>query len=366
MDLKRHAAREEAAQWTAKLDRGLRQGEGALLRRWLRNSVNRSSILEIARRSSGPEVLALLAELIPVGFNAVTHKDRRGSLAILVSTAAAAGLVILGAIVLNDQGHWSRLAASLSTTHESSGAAPHPPLAKGAYSTVVGQQQQILLPDGSTIELNTDTSLVVTYSLHERDIWLPRGEASFRVASEPARPFFVRAGRRRRFQAAGTQFDVRVLTPDNIELIVSEGSVTVFDTPMARTETPALARLRSNMIFGDTTVEAPGMVELEPGLEFGSKVEASDLNDILAWQRGRIVFKGKRLEDVLTETHRYTKTRFILSDKELSDTRVIGDFRTGDIDDFLDSLRRNYLIVSQRDQFGRIVLSRLAPPVSRL
>jgi transmembrane sensor len=365
MDLKRHVAREEAAQWIAKLDRGLRRGEGALLRRWLRNSVNRSSILEIARRSSGPEVLALLAELIPIGFNAVTHKDSRGSLAILVSAAAAAGLVILGAIVLNDHSHWSRLAASLSTTHDSNGAAPHPPLVKSAYSTVVGQQQRILLPDGSTIELNTDTSLVVTYSLRERDIWLPRGEASFRVASEPARPFFVRAGRRR-FQAAGTQFDVRVLTPDNIELIVTEGSVTVFDTPMPRTETAALARLRSNMIFGDTTVEAPGMVELEPGLEFGGKVEASELNDVLAWQRGRIVFKGKRLEDVLAETHRYTRTRFILSDQELSDTRVIGDFRTGDIDDFLDSLRRNYLIVSQRDQLGRIVLSRVSPPVSRL
>jgi hypothetical protein len=30
MDLKRHVAREEAAQWIAKLDRGLRRGEGAL------------------------------------------------------------------------------------------------------------------------------------------------------------------------------------------------------------------------------------------------------------------------------------------------------------------------------------------------
>jgi transmembrane sensor len=108
------------------------------------------------------------------------------------------------------------------------------------------------------------------------------------------------------------------------------------------------------------------MVELEPGLQFPRKVEPGDVNDLLAWQRGRIVFRGERLEDVLTETHRYTKTRFVLSDKELSDTRVVGDFRTGDIDDFLDSLRRNYLIVSQRDQSGNIVLSRLTPPVSRL
>jgi len=52
--------------------------------------------------------------------------------------------------------------------------------------------------------------------------------------------------------------------------------------------------------------------------------------------------QGERLEDVLTETHRYTKTRFVLADQELSETRVSGDFRAGDIDDFLSSLRRNW------------------------
>jgi len=365
MDLKRHAAREEAAQWLAKLDRGLRPGEGALLREWLKHSVNRISILEVARRSSGPEVLAVLAELFPIGSNTMTPTAKRSSVAVVVAVAAAVGIVTLGAVVLNDQRHWSRLAASLSASHDSNGAR-HPPLAKGAYSTAIGQQREVLLPDGSIIKLNTDTSLVVTYSPRDRDIWLPHGEASFRVAQEPDRPFFVRAGRQRRFQAAGTQFDVRVLTPDAIELIVTEGSVKVFDTPRDWTETPAIARLSANRTYDDTTVDAPGMVQLEPGLQFERKVEANDVNDILAWQRGRIVFKGERLEDVLTQMYRYTKTRFLLSDRELSDTRVSGDFRTGDIDEFLDSLRRNYRIASQSDPSGRIVLRRLTPPVSRL
>jgi transmembrane sensor len=365
MDLKRHAAREEAAQWLAKLDRGLRQGEGALLRKWLTHSVNRISILEVARRSSGPEVLAVLAELFPIGSNTMAPTAKRSSVAVVVAVAAAVGIVILGAVVLNDQRHWSRLAASLSASHDSNGAR-HPPLAKGAYATVIGQQREVFLPDGSIIKLNTDTSLVVTYSPRERDIWLPHGEASFRVAQEPDRPFFVRAGRQRRFQAAGTQFDVRVLTPDTIELIVTEGSVKVFDTPRDWIETPAIARLSANRTYDDTTVDAPGMVQLEPGLQFERKVEANDVNDILAWQRGRIVFKGERLEDALTQMYRYTQARFVLSDRQLSDTRVVGDFRTGDIGEFLDSLRRNYRIASQRDPSGRIVLSRLTPPVSRL
>jgi transmembrane sensor len=283
----------------------------------------------------------------------------------VAAAAAAIGIVIVGAVVLNDQRHWSHLAASLSASHPADGARL-PPLAKGAYLTVIGQSQEVRLPDGSLIKLNTDTSLAVTYSPQDREIWLPYGEASFSVAHEPDRPFFVRAGRQRRLQAAGTQFDVRVLTPDNIELIVTEGSVKVLETPRDWIETPAIARLRDNRIYDDTTVDAPGVVQLEPGLQFVRKVEAGDVSDLLAWQRGRIVFKGERLEDVLTETHRYTKTRFVLSDKDLSETRVMGDFRTGDIDEFLDSLRRNYRIASQRDGAGKIVLSRLIPPVSRL
>jgi transmembrane sensor len=179
MDLRRHDAREEAAQWLAKLERGLREGEGALLRNWLKHSVNRVSIVEIARRSSGPEILALLAELFPIGVSALTHKPGRGFLVVLVSAIAAACVVVLGAVMLNDQRHWSHFAASWSASQDANGK-PHPPLAKGAYSTLVGQQREVVLPDGSTVELNTDTSMVVTYSLRERDISLSHGEAVFR------------------------------------------------------------------------------------------------------------------------------------------------------------------------------------------
>src|SRR6202022_4200058 len=103
------------------------------------------SILEVARRSSGPAVLAGLGELFPIGSNAMTRTAKRGSAAVVTAAAAAVGIVILGAVVLNDQRHWSRLAASLSASHHSDGA-PQPPLAKGAYSTVIGQQQEVLLP----------------------------------------------------------------------------------------------------------------------------------------------------------------------------------------------------------------------------
>jgi ferric-dicitrate binding protein FerR (iron transport regulator) len=63
---------------------------------------------------------------------------------------------------------------------------------------------------------------------------------------------------------------------------------------------------------------------------------------------------------------RYTNTRFVLANAELGDIRIAGDFRTDDMDDFLLSLRRNYLIVSQRAGDGRIVLRPLSRPDSSL
>jgi transmembrane sensor len=359
MDLERHTAREEAARWLAKLDRGLRTDEGAKLRVWLKQSVNRTAILEVARQWASPEIIALLSELFPITLQAMAQKPRRGSVGTLASVAAAACVLVAGIWMFNHQRFWSQFAPTGSTYHDSHGAV-HPPMTKGAYATAVGQQREVNLPDGSTVLLNTDSNVIVTYSLREREIFLPRGEASFHVAHESDRPFLVRAGYHHRLQATGTRFDVRVLATDTVELIVTEGQVKVLYTPRDLPDTPAFARLSSNMIFDDTTIDALEMAQVEPGLQFVRKIEAGEIEDLLAWQRGRIVFKGERLEAALAEIDRYTNMRFVLPDGALRDLPVVGDFRTGHIEEFLVSLRKKYQIAADRDRAGRIVLRSLA------
>jgi transmembrane sensor len=124
--------------------------------------------------------------------------------------------------------------------------------------------------------------------------------------------------------------------------------------------------LSGNRTSEDTTIDALEMARLEPGLQFVRKVKPTDIDDALAWQRGRIVFKSERLEDALAEVDRYTNTRFVLVDDRLRDLRVAGDFSTGHIDDFLASLRRNYQIAAQRAPGGRVVLRPLAAAGSGL
>jgi transmembrane sensor len=73
------------------------------------------------------------------------------------------------------------------------------------YETAKGAQQRVLLADGSTVMLNTDTKLTVQYSRRERVVTLDRGEAWFTVEHDLRRPFTVQAANGS-IRDIGTQF----------------------------------------------------------------------------------------------------------------------------------------------------------------
>src|SRR3954469_2333612 len=56
---------EDVTRWLARIERGLRADEGVQLREWLKNKANRTQILDAARLWHGPEILAVLAGLVP-------------------------------------------------------------------------------------------------------------------------------------------------------------------------------------------------------------------------------------------------------------------------------------------------------------
>src|SRR6266853_1427642 len=93
------------------------------------------------------------------------------------------------------------------------------------YTSQVGEQRSIALPDGSLIELNARSSVRVRFTSNERAVQLLEGQALFRVAKDPARPFIVESDGTR-VRAVGTQFDVyRKKTSTTVTVL--EGRVTV-------------------------------------------------------------------------------------------------------------------------------------------
>lgn len=100
---------------------------------------------------------------------------------------------------------------------------------RNVVTTVIGEQRTLNLQDGTRIELNTSTRLIVRYDKSTRLVELKSGEAYFSVAHE-YRPFVVIAGDRKVI-AVGTSFTVRrEKSADAMTVTLIEGRVAVAPT----------------------------------------------------------------------------------------------------------------------------------------
>lgn len=59
------------------------------------------------------------------------------------------------------------------------------------YETAVGEQKAVQLPDGSTLQLNTNSRAQIAFSIHLQRVRLLRGEALFSVTVYSKMVFYV-------------------------------------------------------------------------------------------------------------------------------------------------------------------------------
>ncbi|MFW7268710.1 FecR family protein [Gluconacetobacter sp. Hr-1-5] len=65
-----------------------------------------------------------------------------------------------------------------------------------------------------------------------------------------------------------------------------------------------------------------------------------DLDELLAWRRGNLVFRDGRLADIVAEINRYTTRKIVLSTPRLAGMRLSGVYNFGKERDFLEILSR--------------------------
>jgi transmembrane sensor len=187
----------------------------------------------------------------------------------------------------------------------------------------------------------------VNYSASERLVTVRRGEASFNVAADAARPFRVLVGTTM-VQAVGTIFNVQLGAQDRIEVTVSEGKVRVTSAqrpPAATRDTPAVAQARQEV---DMTVAAGELAVIDGPEEAVRQIDALEIEARLAWHQGMLIFRGSPLETVVADVSRYTNVKFTIADDSIRSTRVGGYFRAGDIDALLVALEESFGIQPTR------------------
>jgi len=190
------------------------------------------------------------------------------------------------------------------------------------YRTNVGEQHLLRLVDGTSVNLNTDTELKVSYRKDARIVRLIHGEAFFHVAKDRTRPFLVHAAGGT-VRALGTQFNVRT-QDDAVTVAVIEGRVRVVAPA-------ALGRGSDAQGIAYHTVLLPGDVaSYGPAIKV-KKRPIAELRRLTSWQVGRIEFNDTPLIQAVAEINRYFATPIVIEDARIAEMRMTGVFRTGDL-----------------------------------
>lgn len=279
-----------AAQWAARVDRGpLSNEEQSALDAWLDADPRRLGAYARARaidlhldqaRTFGADLAQFQDQKAPT-------PSRRGLLGVGIGVSAAAGVGV-GAVLLHDK--------------------LGPP---ADYRTRKGEIRVVPLADGSDLTLNTASEVMVRYSDAQRDIRLIDGEALFNVAKNAERPFVVQIDDLR-VRAVGTSFTVGRRADGSLRVLVREGVVEV--TRAGGDQAPVRLVANTRLI---ASTGAPPRAAVVP---------AAEVTRDLAWREGMIAFENTSLAEAAAEFARFSDTRIVIDDPEVSVRTVSGLF----------------------------------------
>ena len=348
----------QAANWIAIIDRGLTDSEYEEFDAWLSASpLHGEMLIKCASMWDLLEVLSPIAKLMPMdveatiaSFNENTrekdsststgqaslYSDESTTWFKSVGVAASFIIALVGGLMvgLPIMSNNSEVTPQIQTVKNDSASSN----SSVVYKTVVGEISKASLPDGSELQLNTNTELRVRFDQQQRTIELLQGEAFFEVAKDPSKPFVVIVGGDS-VTAVGTAFNVDASEQGSTEVLVTEGKVRVKN------------ELNDKPVYLESGQKA---------LVVNSLYEVSNDNDPesqLAWRDRELIFQGQSLETVIKEINRYTPLTLKLVDSEIASIPVGGFFKTGDLNQLLQVFEYN-LGISHIQQGDEILLSK--------
>ncbi|WP_395674243.1 FecR family protein [Phenylobacterium sp.] len=174
------------------------------------------------------------------------------------------------------------------------------------YETPRGETQRVVLEDGSTIDINAETRLSVSYGRGARAVTITEGEAIFDVAHDAGRPFTVAAAGRT-VRVLGTQFNVRSRS-GTLSVVVARGKVEVRPQDAAA---------------GKAYVLVPGQ-RLSFDRSGVGALRTVDPQEALSWRLGRLVYRDEPLAEVVADLNRQFQPQIELADPELAAMPVTG------------------------------------------
>lgn len=308
-----HQINEEAAHWfiefrSGEIDEGGRRAFDA----WVRTSPEHlrafleltalwghSQSIDLNERFPTQALIASAREttnVIPLPRGSIVerpHKGQRGWLAAAVCAVLCAGALVTWSVLRERQ----------------------------TYSTEVGEQRSLRLPDGSTVTLNSRSRARIAFDESTRTVDLLEGEALFHAAQETSRPFIVRADGTS-VRALGTEFDIdKRYRGTVVTVLQGRVAVSVAETPTDR-GTNSTRDARDEAIV----ISAGEQLDTTTG---GTRVPSrTNVSSATAWMQGRVMLQSATLEEVAERFNRYSQRRLVTEDHGSVPFRLSGVFST--------------------------------------
>ena len=191
-------------------------------------------------------------------------------------------------------------------------------MAEITYHVDPGVKGEVLLPDGTSVNLNSGSSLQV---LGDRRVYLD-GEGWFEVESDKEHPFYVETPSGISVKVTGTQFNLSNYREEDFKVVLVKGSIELKSTPGG---TPL-------------NVKPSEQVTVRRGMASKEFANLQEKKNATAWKEGVLVFDDKPLREAIPMLERWYGVHITVSSPALLDERLTGEFDTETIQEVMNVL----------------------------
>jgi transmembrane sensor len=232
------------------------------------------------------------------------------------------------------------------------------------YTTATGEQRRVVLPDGTSIELNTQSHIRVSFRPKSREVDLLAGEVLFNVQHDSTRPFRVRA-RDKVIEDLGTQFSIYLRPDASTTVSVLDGRVQILSDASAPIREAAAGS--EAVSDGRKPARVSRSTQLSAGEEAhiaagGRLIKRAKINvaEAAPWREHRLWFEGASLPEVAAEFNRYNKRQIRIGDGDaaLLKRRYTASFDAYDPESFVQALRDDPTLTVQSNDEGMLIQAR--------
>ena len=213
------------------------------------------------------------------------------------------------------------------------------------YQTTAGGKQSLVLPDGSTVVLNTNSTLTLSTSFGStnRTVQLI-GEAFFDIKHDPATPFFVTTPKFT-VKVHGTAFNVRAFKGSRqVEAALIRGSVEVI-LPAQKNRSiflePNQKLVLEDKDLTPASVSGSARDILQPIATVLPITIGKDGNSIIEtiWTRNSLEINDERFDQLKEKFERWFQVQLVFEDEAIKQYRFTAFFENIPLDQALEAMQ---------------------------